>query len=75
MANRCGNPNWGKAEPKRPVILSITAFDRVTREFNLRPDQYVRSTQLREWARRNKNSTFIPERLLEAWGFEVDTSF
>jgi hypothetical protein len=74
MAKRRGNPNWGKAEPMGPVIPTITAFDRVTRELALQPDQYIRSTQLREWARRNKNSTFIPERLLQAWGFEVESS-
>ena len=75
MAKRRGNPNWGKPEPSGPVIPTITEFDRVTRKLNLQPDQYIRSTQLREWARLNKNSTFIPERLLKAWGFEVDASF
>jgi hypothetical protein len=75
MAKRRGNPNWGKAEVMGPVIPTTTEFDRVTRELNLQPDQYILSTQLREWARLNKNSTFIPERLLKAWGFEVDASF
>jgi hypothetical protein len=74
MAERRGNPNWGKAEPIGLVIPTITEFERVTRELKLQPDQYILSTQLREWARRNKNSTFIPERLLEAWGFEVESS-
>jgi hypothetical protein len=74
MASRRGNPNWGKPEPSGPTIPTITEFERVTRELNLQPDQYIRSTHLREWARRNKNSTFIPERLLEAWGFEVESS-
>ncbi len=41
------------------------------REYKLSPDQYLRSTRLREWARRNKNSKYIPEPLLEAWGFEL----
>jgi hypothetical protein len=74
MAKRRGNPNWGKSEPMGPVIPTITEFERVARELNLQPNQYIHSTQLREWASRNKNSTFIPERLLKAWGFEVDTS-
>ncbi len=30
--------------------------------------------QLREWARRNKNSKYIPEALLEAWGFEIEST-
>ena len=38
------------------------------------PDQYLRSTRLREWARRNKNSKYIPEALLEAWGFEIEST-
>jgi len=71
MANRRGNPSWGKPEPSGPTIPTITEFERVTRELNLQPDQYIRSTHLREWARRNKNTTFVPEPLLQAWGFEV----
>src|ERR1035437_7657996 len=72
MAKRRGNPNWGK--PEGPVVITIIEFEQVTREFKLQPDQYIRSTRLREWARRNKNSKFIPEPLLEAWGFEVESS-
>jgi hypothetical protein len=74
MAKRRGNPNWGKPEPNGPMIPTITEFEKVTHEFKLQPDQYIRSTQLREWAGRNKNSKFIPEPLLEAWGFEFESS-
>ena len=70
MAKRRGNPNWGKLEINDPAIPTITEFERVTSELNLQPDQYMRSTHLREWARRNKNLTYIPEPLLQAWGFE-----
>ena len=72
MAKRRGNPNWGKPDPMGPVIPNITEFQHVTQEFKLQPHQYVRSTRLREWARHNKNSKFVPESLLEAWGFEID---
>ncbi len=71
MAKRRGNPNWGKPGQNGPVVPTITEFEQVTREFKLRPDQYITS---REWAQRNKNSKFIPEPLLEAWGFEVESS-
>jgi hypothetical protein len=54
------------------VVPTITEFQRVTQEFKLHPDKYIRSTRLREWARRSKNSKFIPEHLLEAWGFEIE---
>jgi hypothetical protein len=74
MAKRRGNPNWGKPEMNIPTTPTVTEFEQVTREFDLQPDQYIRSTQLREWASRNRNSKFIPEALLEAWGFEVESS-
>jgi hypothetical protein len=34
----------------------------------------ITPTRLREWARRNKNSKYIPEPLLEAWGFEIEST-
>ena len=61
-------------EPIGPVTPTITEFEQVVREFKLTPDQYLRSTRLREWARRNKNSKYIPEPLLEAWGFEIEST-
>jgi hypothetical protein len=69
---RKGNPNWGKALPLGPVVPTVSSFEEAVNELKLRPDQYVHSTRLREWARRNKNSKFIPESLLQAWGFEAD---
>ena len=70
MAKRRGNPNWGKPKPIGPVTPTITEFEQVVHEYKLSPDQYLRSTRLREWARRNKNSKYIPEPLLEAWGLK-----
>jgi predicted metal-binding protein len=74
MAKRRGNPNWGKPEPIGPITPTITEFEQVVKEYKLEPDQYLRSTRLREWARRNKNSKYIPEPLLEAWGFEIEST-
>jgi hypothetical protein len=74
MAKRRGNPNWGKPEPIGPITPTITEFEQVVNEYKLSPDQYLRSTRLREWARRNKNSKYIPEPLLEAWGFEIEST-
>src|ERR1700737_721125 len=74
MAKRRGNPNWGKPEPIGPVTPTVTEFEQVVREYKLSPDQYLRSTRLREWARRNKNPKYIPEPLLEAWGFEIEST-
>ena len=69
---RRGNPNWGKRVPFSSVIPTLSAFEDAVRELNLRPDQYVHFKRLREWAWRNRNSKFVPESLLEAWGFETD---
>ncbi|GAC1361258.1 MAG: hypothetical protein NVSMB3_09540 [Acidobacteriaceae bacterium] len=74
MAKRRGNPNWGKPEPIGPVVPTVTSFELVVKEYKLTPDQYIRSTRLREWARRNKNSKYIPEALLEAWGCEIEST-
>jgi hypothetical protein len=74
MAKRRGNPNWGKWDTLGPVVVSLTYFERAVEKFKLTPDQFVTSAELREWARNNKNSRFIPEALLEAWGFDVDPS-
>jgi hypothetical protein len=56
MAKRRGNPNWGKPEPIGPIVPVVTSFEMAVKEYKLTPDQYIRSTRLREWARRNKNS-------------------
>jgi hypothetical protein len=68
---RGGNRKWWKQEPIGPVVPTITSFEQAVKELRLQPDQYLCSTRLREWARRNKNSKFIPESLLQSWGFET----
>ena len=71
MGRRGNNRNWGKPVPFGPVVPAVTSFEEAVKEIKLRPDQYAHSTRLREWARRNRNSKFIPESLLQAWGFEI----
>ena len=56
------------------MVPTVSAFEEAVKELKLQPDQYVQSKSLREWAWRNKNSKFIPESLLQAWGFETDQS-
>ncbi len=67
-----GNPNWGKPVAFGPVVPAVSSFEEAVTELKLQPDQYVHSKRLREWARRNKNSRFVPECLLQAWGFDTD---
>jgi hypothetical protein len=62
---RRGNPNSGKLG-SGPVVLTITEFEKTAQEYKLTPDQYLQSAQLREWARRNRNSKSIPEPLPKA---------
>jgi len=68
--SRNNNPHWGKPA-SGPVVPTVTSFEEAVKGLKLQPDQYVHSMHLREWARRNKNSKFIPEPLLQAWGFEI----
>ena len=74
MAKRRGNPNWGKPEPIGPVVPTVTSFEQIVKELRTQPGPVTRSTRLREWARRNENSKYIPEALLEAWGFEIESA-
>jgi hypothetical protein len=61
MAKRRGNPDWGKPEPMEAAAPTITEFEQVVHTFHLRPEGYVCSIRLREWANRNKNSKYVPE--------------
>jgi hypothetical protein len=69
---RAGNPNWGKGKPIGAMAATVTEFEQVVKKLMLRPDEYVRSIRLRKWARKKKDSRYIPEPLLQAWGFEID---
>jgi hypothetical protein len=65
-----GNQNWGKvgaAIPKTP-----TSFDEMVRRLNLSEKEYQSSILLKEWVQKNKDSKYVPQRLLEAWGIEVN---
>ena len=66
-----GNPNWGKPEVLGLVIPTLTEFERTVTRFKLSPHEYVTSSPLREWAEQNRNSRYVPEYLLKAWGLEV----
>ena len=73
MSKRAGNPNWGKPEMTAPVV-TVTEFEKLVTALNLTPDQYVGSEELKTWAAKNKNLRYVPEPLLEAWGFEIETN-
>ena len=66
MAHRGGNTSWGKPnlsfEPAGP-----TEFDEIVKRLKLQPAQYLESAELRDWARKYRQSRFVPESLLKAW--------
>lgn len=72
MHKRAGNPSWGKQEV---VVPTITEFEKQVAVLDLQPDQYVTSNDLRFWVSKHRNLRYVPEPLLKAWGFEIDTNF
>ena len=68
MIRKRGNPNWGR--PFRFAPAS-TEFETQVRQLRLTPEQYGVSTELRTWCEKNRNHCYIPEWLLEEWGFRV----
>jgi hypothetical protein len=69
-----GNPNWGKPELLSMATPTLTEFEQTVLKLNLKPDQYVTSVQLREWAEQNGHSKYVPESLLRAWGIKVQVA-
>jgi len=61
-----GNPNWGKAGGD--ISIATTSFDEMVRRLNLSEKEYRSSTPLKEWAQKHKDSKYIPQDLLKAWG-------
>jgi hypothetical protein len=70
MPKKCGHPNWGR--PFRFAPAS-TEFEMQVRQLRLAPEQYVASAHLRKWCEHNKNQYYIPEWLLKAWNFSVNS--
>ncbi|PYX91666.1 MAG: hypothetical protein DMG67_09400 [Acidobacteria bacterium] len=69
MAKRRGNPNWCNPQPFDSLAMP-SAFEQTVKIFKLSPEQYVDSAALKEWVLANKHNKFVPEQLLEAWGFD-----
>ena len=49
------------------------SFEQVTHRLGLNEDEYLGSSELKEWVSRHKNEKYVPEYLLKAWGLMVDT--
>jgi hypothetical protein len=68
-----GNPNWGKAIPVLPVM--VTQFELQVERLGLSKALYIASPQLKRWCELNRNRCYVPEWLLKAWGIEVEAIF
>lgn len=64
-----GNPNWGKGCGDIPS--TPTSFEEMVGQLNLKEHQYRSSIPLKEWAKKHKDSKYIPQDLLDAWGIEA----
>ena len=67
-----GNPNWGR--PFQPASVLCTEFEMQVRQLRLTVETYAFSAELRSWCERNRNRFYIPEWLLDEWGFRVDAN-
>jgi len=65
MAKQRGNPNRGKPGRLGSLLPTATEFEQAIRKFELKPDEYVNSVRLREWALRNQVIRAAP------WSFVV----
>ena len=70
MTRKRGNPNWGRPMPPAPAFP--TEFEMQARHLRLTPETYISSDELRTWCERNRNRSYIPEWLLDAWDIPVD---
>lgn len=70
---RRGNPNWGqKHAPIAHLVLSgETEFEKFVRSIGLTEDRWPRSSRLKAWVRKHMNHRYVPESLIQAFGFDV----
>ena len=55
-----------------PIPFLLTEFEKQVEQLGLARDMYIYSAVLRAWCERNRNTFYIPEWLLDAWGILVD---
>ena len=67
ITKRRGNPNWGKAAPY--TAAGPSSFESVVKALGLSPRQYAASLPLKDWVAKNKHNKYVPQDLLQVWGF------
>jgi len=63
--------NWTSPDLLVAAAPQVNGFEQVVRELKLKPAEYEKSTELREWVRKNKDQRYVPPDLLRAWGFRL----
>jgi hypothetical protein len=63
------NSNWGQAYGNSPI--TITSFEEMVKQLKLAEKEYKNSIPLKQWAQKHKDSKYVPQHLLEAWGIEA----
>jgi hypothetical protein len=62
-----GHRNWGK--PSEDIPNTPSSFEQMVRQLKLSEKEYRSSTPLKAWAQKHKDNKYVPQDLLEAWGF------
>jgi hypothetical protein len=62
-----GNRNWIK--PSEDIPNTPSSFEQMVRQLKLSEKEYRSSTPLKAWAQKHKDNKYVPQDLLEAWGF------
>lgn len=63
------NSNWGQAYGPSPITSS--SFEEIVKQLKLAEKEYKNSIALKQWAQKHKDSKYVPQDLLEAWGIEA----
>jgi hypothetical protein len=63
------NSNWGQGYGDAPI--TPTSFEEMVGQLKLSEKEYRNSIPLRQWAQNHKDSKYVPQDLLEAWGIEA----
>jgi hypothetical protein len=64
-----GKSNWDN--PIGAIPITPTSFEEMVRRLKLSEKEYRSSIPLREWAQKHKDSKYVPQNLLDAWGIEA----
>ena len=64
--------NWVNGLPGVVPPAKATAFEMRASELGLTVSAYVESRELRQWCKENRNKSYVPEWLLQAWGMSVN---